>query len=258
MYTQQSSPIEYILGQTVNYTQTNTRILEQEIIITDNIQPINMYPFNITTDTICNIELKIVDTTITIDDTHIIANKPIFIECINDTLRIWNIKSYPNNSISSKGNTFVNGYNLLDFNNNNIKSSYTYNCTQWTLPAINLIGKIIVNGNDNNIVLNQILNHNVIVHIFGKNNLKIDSGLLLYSQLNIHITYSIIDFLYSTCDNLELKIEGNGNIKNLSVLKNAKINNIGTTHINLNKLSTTQYTETINGVGKIFWNDIIL
>lgn len=245
-----------ILGQTMQYTQPSINILKPEIVITDNVKPVDVYPFNISADSISNIELKLENTNVTIDNMTITANKPIFIECVSDTLRIWNIKSNPNNSISFKGNIFVDGYNILDFDNNNIKSLYTYNYKKWTLPKMNPIKKIVLNGNSNIVELKEILAQNTNLCIFSENTLKINSEFFTY--LNIHTTYSTIYFSNSQCDNLDLKIEGNGNIKNLSVLKYANITNIGSTNIRLNKLSTTLHTETINGIGKIFWNDIFI
>ena len=138
----------YTNGQTIIHTQPNYTLepqniqpshffgqtqsqVEPEKIITDNIIPTVTYPFNLNTDCVSDIELKLENTVITIENSKIISNKPLFIKYNGNVLYVWNVVSYPNKIIGSKGNTFMDGYNVLDFDNSNVKSVYQFGNTEW-------------------------------------------------------------------------------------------------------------------------------
>jgi hypothetical protein len=130
-----------------------------------------------------------------------------------------------------------------------------HNYTQWTLPKLSTIKKIILNGTGNIVDLNVFFPE-AEMHILGKNNLKVISQ--NYKNLYVFTTYSEIDFWGGICDNLVLKVEGNGYVKNLTVLKFADVNNVGSTDICLNKLHSTVRTEMINGTGKVVWTNVVV
>jgi len=252
-----SNPFQYPYtnGQTMSHIQTNSATTEPEIIITDNIRPIITYPFNLETNGITQIELKLENTTISIGNLQIVADKPIFIQCIGSNLRIWNIKIYPNNTIGTKGNIYVDNYNIVDFDNNNIKSAYMYHYTSWSMPKMNPIQKIILNGNSNTINLNQYLDNDTSMKIFGENNVGINKDCIsrTYCNLNIYTTHSIINFFNGVCDNLKLEIKGIGQITDINVTKTANVSIIGSTIQQVNISDDTVCTESVNGTGKIIW-----
>lgn len=257
MYPQQSSygMLLYptILGQTEKYVQPTYIAHEPEKFVTDNIIATNTYPFNLNSNEIHNIEFKLDSTNICISDNHLSTNKPIFVECVGDTLRVWNIISRPNNTMSTKGNIIIDGYNVLDFNNNNIKVMDQYNYTQWTLQKLNSVKKIIFNGSSNNMDFN-VNTTELNMYIFGENKVKV--GTCHYDELHIFTTYSEINFLAGSCNNLVLKIEGNGNVKNLTVKKYADITNVGNSIIFLDKLQDTACMESTYGTGAIVWSNV--
>ena len=247
----------YTNGQTIFHTQTSSSTPEAEIIIPDNIQPTSRYPFNVETAGIEKIEIKLENTALDITDSYIISNKPIFIKCVGNRLYIWNAQSYPNNIISTKGTTYIDGYNILDFDNTNIKSAFAYDEKSWPVPKMNPIQNLIFSGNSNTINLNQDFADDISMKFFGENNICVGKNSVKnYNNLNIYITYSTIHFFNIFCNNLKLQIKGNGEIRKLNVNISADINIIGSSCLLLNSPPDIIYKESIIGTGKVIWNHI--
>lgn len=240
---------------TVTFFQPNIVVPALETVTLDNISPVNEYPFDTTMDKIYKIELKLNDTTITINNTSIVANKPILIECIGGTLRVWNLTFFPNNVIGTKGNLYIDGYNLLDFDNKNIKSKYIYELKTWVID-ISIIKNMAVHGSYNNIYINQLFSNDVVIKNNGKNVLHIKKIQIHVRSLIINNIDGNIDLDSSVCDNFMLENKGIGVILDLGISLVAEIKIIGSSVMTLNKLKNTVCKETINGTGKIIWNVI--
>lgn len=240
------------VGQTVSYVQPSSIILEPELLIGDNNKPGYYYPFNLDTTGISNIEMKLDNTNINIDSKKIISNNPIFIQCVGSTLQIWNTKSSPNNKMSTKGNTYVDGFNIIDFNNNNITSAITYDHKNWHMPKLNTIDSLNINGNSNIINISTELSKSVIMNILGQNNVYINNGMNI-SNLEINIIHSKINFDDIHCDNLKLRINGIGDIKGLTINESSDINIVGSSIIYLKRSTEINSQQTINGIGRIIW-----
>jgi hypothetical protein len=245
-------PSEY---GTVSFFQPNTAVLALETVTLDNIAPVSEYPFNTSMDNMCNIDFKLNGTAITINNTSVTADKPILIECVADTLRIWNSTCSPNNVIGTKGNLYIDGYNLLDFNNNNIKSKYIYELKTWTID-VPIIKKLTVGGNCNKICINQPFNNDVVIKNNGKNILNIKKIQAHMRSLIVNNVDGNVDLDSSVCDNLALTNKGIGSVLNLGISLIAEIKIIGSSTLTLNRLKNTVCKETINGTGQIIWNII--
>ena len=198
-----------------------------------------------------NLDLKLENTTVTITGSKISSSEPIFIEFANSTLRIWNIRQTPNHIVSTKGNTYLDGYNMLDFNNNSIKSAHHYDYKEWNLIKMYPIKSLILHGNSNKIRLDPILDTNTEIKIYGTNDIDISKE--KYSHLSIYNTHSLINFNHSDCESLEFETKGNGKISNLCVDKTATINMTSCENMTLYKKSDSTISETTYGTGKINW-----
>ena len=244
----------YSNGQTVIYTQPNYTQMEPEKIITDNVMPSTTYPFNLNTDDVSDIELKLENTTVKIENSEIISNKPLFIKYNGNVLYVWNTVYYPNKIIGSKGNTFTDGHNILDFDNTSIKSIYSFDNVKW-IVKLKRIQNIVLNGTSNTVIINQLLNESVSLKIYGENivSIKNDS---IYDNLKIYNTNSTIDFYNKMCKNLNLETKGNGIIKNLCVTDSSTTSIIGPCIMNLHKFTKTKCEGSIYGTGKIIWSNM--
>lgn len=245
----------YTNGQTIVYTQTNSTYMPPELIISDNIHSVTTYPFSLETNGISDIELKLNNTYITINNSEIISDKPICIQCIGCKLRVWNVQASTNNSISTKGNTYVDGYNILDFDNNNVKSLYLINSTTWPMPKTNLIQNFILSGNTNIVNFNCDFDTDIVINVSGKNNVTINKNAIHRTRHNLDISaiYCTINLFNWICDKLKVYIKGNGKISGLDVITSANITIIGSTCISVRKHANTLYCETIHGTGNINW-----
>lgn len=226
-------------------------IKEPEIVLHDSIAAIHSYPFAISFEKIANFELKLENTTVSIHQYKIVSDKPIFIETSNDILRIWNILVTPHNILGTQGNTYVDGYNILDFNNNSIKSVYSYVNTSWNIPNFDPIKKIILNGNGNSLFVEKQMNKDLILKISGTNQVSIKHN--IYDKLDIQTTNCTFDFENASCNNLFLDIKGNGKINNLCVLVKSAITITGSQILNLKKSDKAECYEKIYGPGKVIW-----
>lgn len=253
MPTQTPTPTQtpYSNGQTVIYTQPNYAQMEPEKIITDNVMPSTTYPFNLNTYDVSDIELKLENTTVTIENSEIISNKPLFIKYNGNVLYVWNTVYYPNKIIGSKGNTFTDGHNILDFDNTSIKSIYSFDNVKW-IVKLKPIQNIVLNGTSNTVTINQLFNESVSLKIYGENNISIKND-SMHDNLKIYNTNSTIDFHNKMCKNLNLETKGNGIIKNLCVTDLANTSIIGPCVMNLHKLNKTKCEGSIYGTGKIIW-----
>lgn len=245
----------YTNGQTIIYAQGNSTYIAPELIISDNISPVTTYPFSLETNGISDIELKLNNTHITINNSEIISDKPIYIQCIGCKLRVWNVNVSTNNSISTKGNTYVDGYNILDFDNNNVKSLYLINSLTWLMPKTNLIQNFILSGNTNIVNFNCDFDTDIVINVSGKNNVTINKNAIHKTRHNLDIsaTYCTINLFNWICDNLKAYIKGNGKIYGLDALTSANINIIGSTCISVKKHANTLCCETIHGTGNVNW-----
>uniref|UniRef100_A0A6C0C761 Uncharacterized protein n=1 Tax=viral metagenome TaxID=1070528 RepID=A0A6C0C761_9ZZZZ len=240
---------------TVNFYQPNIATPTLETVTIDNIAPVTEYPFNTVMDNICNVDFKLNDTIITITSTIIVSNKPILIECVADTLRVWNLTYFQNNVIGTKGNLYIDGYNLLDFDNNNVKSMYIYELKSWIID-IGVAKKITISGNNNKIYVNHSFGNDIVLKINGKNSLHIKNIQIHVRSLVISNVDGNIYFDSTVCDHLTLNNKGIGNVSELVVSLMAEVNIIGPSVVTLNKLQSTECKEMINGPGKIIWNVI--
>jgi len=170
-------------------------------------------------------------------------------------LRIWNSVNFPNNVIGTKGNLYIDGYNLLDFNNNNVKSKYIYELKTHAID-VHIVKKIIVTGNNNKIHIHQSFNNDVIIKNNGKNELHIKKVQIHIRSLTITNIDGMIDFDSNICNNLLLEIKGTGFILDLGTSLTARVKIVGSSVIALNKLRDTFCDEEIYGTGKVIWNNI--
>jgi len=123
----------------------------------------DLYPFNLNpNDQISMIKLKLSNTSITINNDNIIADKPIFIEYKNDILFIWNTIQYPLKIEES----YRDNIYYLDFEGNEITAWPIYHFTFWVIQKITKLHKIILMGNNNDININDSIidnkNNNII------------------------------------------------------------------------------------------------
>jgi hypothetical protein len=244
-------PIE---GQTVRHTQPGSVIPNPEVLLQDGTNKANAYPFECNSTNITQIETKLENTALTINPNQIIADKPILFQCIGQILRIWNYSDTPNNVISNKGNTYTDGYNILDFDNNPIKSAYQYVQKNWTINN-SLLQNFSLKGNNNTLYVNQKLSNNFSLNILGENSIHFDVS-SEFNDLNISTTHGLIDFRDSNCNNLKLELKGIGLIKNLTVRQKSHITLIGPSVLTLNKKKDTVCQTNITGTGNVIWHTI--
>lgn len=242
---------QYFNPYATNTINTINKAVEN--VISDSVTATQKYPFSISLDKVTNIEMKLEKTFLILSQNKITSNKPIFIESYNDILRIWNIQISPHNVLSTQGNTYVDGYDILDFNNNNIKIQYSYNYTSWDVPNLELIKKISLNGNENELVVGMNLNENMSFGIIGTNKMNMCMANSVFNNLNMHTTNSIFDFNNASCNNFTCIIKGTGRIINLNVILTSDIVVVGSRTLNINKNKDTICKENIYGPAKINW-----
>ena len=227
--------------------------LQFEEILPNKMSSIATYPFCISSNSICNIRLKLNDTSLTITNEKIVSNKPIFIKNTNNEFYVWNTEFTPNYVCGSKGNTYIDGYNAIDFDGNLIKCNQCFYYLEWNIPTI-VIKQLVLSGDNNNIVFKNMFNKTLDIKISGINNL--DMANYYYESLNINIDHTIINFNESICNILSLEIRGTGKTNGLCIESEANITIIGSNNLNIKKNINTKCYETIYGAGKINWQTI--
>jgi len=222
---------------------------EPEVVISDFVTLKKEYPFNLPLDNkITEVEFKLDKTNIDITGNRISANKAIFIEAHGSVLRVWNSQVTPHNVLGTQGNTYVDGYDILDFDNNMVKCAFTFNRYFWDIPYIGSLKRILLNGNGNDLILND-LDKNAAFRVLGKN--KVYVGQTTFDSLTIGTTNSTFNFLDSVCDTLSANVRGTGNIQNLTVKTYANVTLIGSQQLLIKKMEGMLQDTVINGPGKI-------
>lgn len=237
-------------GRTINYQQHGFRFKNQEKIIFDNLPGFNSYPFNTQSSTnIKYIEMKLNNVEMNISKNEIICNKPICIEVCVDRLYIWNTEIEENRSLTTKGGSIIDGYNLLCFDGTRKKVNYNFNYTKWNLSNLYL-SSFILKGNNSNITINgECFDSNCILKLYGKNNIKITPK--NFDFLELYSTHNYIDLTYSNVNNINIEMEGNGTINGLKVNNNGNIKLVGNGNIYLKSDEKTNIEKKIYGIGKI-------
>lgn len=232
--------------------QTTESKTKEEVIIKDAIKAMEQYPFNISANNITNLEMKLENTHLTISTDQIISSSPIFIESHNSTLRIWNAHSSPHALLGTQGNTFVEGYDILDFNNHSIKCTEEYQYCKWNVSTINLISNITISGSGNNINIEKETNKNLNIKSCGDNKLfmKMNNS---YDNLIVYIVNGFINFGNSTCENFIAEIKGLSGVNGILVNCSSDITYVGTQVLIMKRKQAATHKETINGPGKIIW-----
>jgi hypothetical protein len=223
----------------------------EEYVITDNVQSVNNYPFSIQLSGITAVELKLNDTIMTIGSDMIISNKPIFIETSRRVLRIWNITSTPHNVLGTQGNTYVDGYDILNFNNSSIKCSHNFTYSSWNVSTLGPLGKLTLNGNNNELCIDKTINEDLSIKVLGNNYIQVKHS--NYENLNINSSDSNFDFDNAHCKRLVVDIKGNGKINNLCVDEFADITLVGSQTLNLRRKLNAVCQKMINGPAQIKW-----
>ena len=140
-------------GRTINYQQPGFRTKDHEKVIGDNIIGFNVYPFNTqSTIDISSIEMKLDNVEMHISNNEIISNKPICIEVCVDRLCVWNTDIKENRLLTTKGNSIVDGFDLLCFNGDRKKVTHKFNYTKWNLSNLKL-SNFIVRGNGSSLTI---------------------------------------------------------------------------------------------------------
>lgn len=214
---------------------------------------LNCYPFNLKLDTnsnneINNIMIKLNNTTINLNDNFIGANKSILFEIVNDTLKIWENIITENRIMTTKGSSIVIGYNINDFDGNKIKIKNKISYLDWNIDPNTKINikNIKIIGSNNNFIINNTLSNDINMNIRGKNNINIKQN--DFEKLTLKLTHGNIDFNDSKINNLNLNMEGNGIVNNLTCVK-GNITIIGDGIIYINKDAIIN--KKIYGGGKI-------
>ncbi len=193
-------------------------------------------------------EFKLEKTMLTICRNKITSDKPILVDMQGDVLRVWNTQATPHNVLGTQGNTYVDGYDILDFDNNAIKCAYDYKTSEWDIPYLEPIKRLTLNGNGNSLSINE-LSKDMSFRILGKNKLYIKSQ--DFNALTIGTTNSVFKFDGSSCDTLSANIRGTGLIEELSINTYAHTTLIGSQTICLNIKEGGTYKNSVHGPGQI-------
>lgn len=240
---------------TAQYHQPIFASSEVETLITDNILAAEKYPFDIGANNIRNIDFKIADTMIILNNTTVTATKPILIECIGDTLRVWNATHNPNNAITTQGNIFVDGYKLLDYHNNDVKSKYIYEYKSWKVNT-DKIQRLSVSGSNNNVQIYKSLCKDPVIKNSGKNALLFEKVQNDVENLNIINNNGEIIFDNIICDKLDLDNRGAGIVTNVTVKTSSRVKNVGPSVLVFNKIKDAHCVDHMHGTGNVVWENI--
>jgi len=240
---------------TARYHQPIFASSEVETLITDNILAAEKYPFDISANNIRNIDFKITDTMVILNDTSVTATKPILIECIGDTLRVWNATHNPNNAITTQGNMFVDGYKLLDYYNNDVKSKYIYEYKSWKVNT-DKIQRLSVSGGNNNVQIYKSLCKDLVIKNSGKNALLFEKAQNDVENLNIINNNGEIIFDNIICDKLDLDNRGTGIVTNVTVKTSSRVKNVGPSVLVFNKIKDARCVDHMHGTGNVVWENI--
>lgn len=247
------SSIFYVEGQTVQHHQPiSNQLPKKEFIMQDGISPLTTYPYDLSQSNISILEIKLESTILTIKPDQIIADKPILIQTLGSTIRIWNYVSSPNYVISDKGVTYIDGYNMLDWDANPIKITNNFGQSTWTIHELNLINNFNLVGSNNKIFLDVGLESILSVNVMGLNTVDFNKPINAL-KVDMSMNHSTINFHGCVCDHFKLIIKGTGSIVGLTTTKTANINIVGPVVLTLNKTSDTIVDTNVVGTGKIIW-----
>ena len=99
------------------HKQHNYGKVINEKFIEEKIPGYVNYPFNTqSSDIIDNVQMKINNTILTIQEGNIISNKPVMLEIHNRKLMIWTTDITERRRLTTKGSSVIDGYKMLDFN----------------------------------------------------------------------------------------------------------------------------------------------
>jgi len=196
--------------------------LDVEKFSYDGVPGFVNYPFNtMSIKPITSISINIDNTTLEIANGHIVATNTIYIDIRGTSLHIWTSNIRPNRVLGSHGSSIVDGYFISDSFGKPTKISKKFEYKMWRVSKMS-IDKFSIKLKNSHVVLTDIsLN----------NNLKLDIGSTMttdpstftlnnnFDTLSITNTNCDIDLQDSKTEQLNVSIDGNGVVKNVTTNK---------------------------------------
>ena len=236
---------------TKQYIQFDDKTTDVEKAIKDYKLAFIEYPFSVNAlSEIKQIKFKVSNVVIRITESQFISDKPIQIEIRDDCLCIWTATITEHRTLTTKGQSIIDGYNMDTFDNSQVKTNRKFEHNTWNHGSLKL-DNLTVNGDNCTINIgSNIFSNDSKVDIFGKCKLNL-AATSHFDKLDVFATYGDLNFGNCDVDHLNLELEGNGSIKGITVNQSAKVKIVGDGHISLAKGQNVEVDEEIFGGGKL-------
>ena len=243
------------------YAQPDVVFPPQEYVINDNVNLHVKYPFNTHyTGYINELFIKADNTSIKLNiynkdnnQYKIEADKDILFEIKGSSLYIWLAEHAEHKILTTKGQSIMEGYDVIKYDGTKIKTITPHGCPVWHTNNIEL-NKIEFRGEKSSLYFDSYVFTecgDINIKILGNNNVHIEES--IFDSLSLFTTNSIIDFHGTKTKMADICIEGNSKVKGIECTDLIKCNIVGPSTVYIKISDECKTYEEIYGDGRVFY-----